>query len=130
MILVDTNVIISFWRSPTEKLKGIFENNQIAISGVTRAELLHGAKNNTDFIYIEGALNSFEELDVDREIWSQLGKILFKLRRKGIKVPFQDALIATLAIANNCQLWTYDNHYKLILKVIPELELFNDLKNI
>ena len=27
MILVDTNVIIAFWRSPTEKLKLLFEEN-------------------------------------------------------------------------------------------------------
>jgi len=126
MILVDTNVIIAFWRSPTEKLKLLFEENHIVISGVTRSELLHGAKDNTDFICIEKALNSLEELEVNRKIWSQLGKILFQLRCKGIKVPFQDALIATLAIENNCKLWTYDNHYKLISKVISELKLFNE----
>ena len=47
MILVDTNVIIAFWRSPTEKLKLLFEENHIVISGVTRSELLHGAKDAT-----------------------------------------------------------------------------------
>ena len=57
MILVDTNVIISFWRSPSEKIKKIFENNQIVISGVTKSELLYGAKNNTNFVNIEEALN-------------------------------------------------------------------------
>ena len=126
MILVDTSVIITFWRSPTEKLRLLFEKHHIVISGITRSELLHGAKNNIDFVCIEEALNSLEELDIDKKIWHQLGKILFRLRCKGIKVPFQDALIATLAIANNCQLWTYDNHYKLISKVISELELFNE----
>ena len=124
MILVDTSVIISFWRSPTERLKSLFQNNLIVISGVSKAELLHGAKTKDDFIYIKKALNSFEELEANDETWISLGEMLFALRTNGISVPFQDALIAVLAIENKCKLWTYDNHYKLIASIFPKLELF------
>lgn len=33
MILVDTNVIIDFWDKPTEEIKKIFEENELAICG-------------------------------------------------------------------------------------------------
>ena len=36
MILVDTNVIIDFWDKPTEEVKNILEENDIAICGVIK----------------------------------------------------------------------------------------------
>lgn len=43
MILVDTNVIIDFWDKPTEEVKNILEENDIAICGVIKTELLRGS---------------------------------------------------------------------------------------
>jgi predicted nucleic acid-binding protein len=39
-------------------------------------------------------------------------------------VPFQDGIIAYLAIKNDCQIWTLDNHFKLIKTVVPSLKLY------
>ncbi len=41
MVLVDTNVIIDYWKNPDERLTTIFENEDIAVCGVIEAELLH-----------------------------------------------------------------------------------------
>ena len=38
--------------------------------------------------------------------------------------PFPDAIIATLAIATDIEVWTGDHHYSLIQRVLPALKLF------
>ena len=41
-------------------------------------------------------------------------------------VPFPDAVVATLAIANNLELWTRDAHFTLIQQWLPALKLFQE----
>ena len=125
MILVDTSVIIEFWRRPAEKLKYVFENNEIVISGITKAELLYGARNKKDFAEIKNALSVFQAVSISESIWSRLGKNLFTLKQRGITVPFQDALIATIAIDEDLELWAYDKHYPMIKNILTDLRLFN-----
>ena len=59
MILVDTNIIIDFWDKPTEKAKKIFAENDIAICGVVKAELLRGSNSDKQFCQMENALKYF-----------------------------------------------------------------------
>jgi len=126
MILVDTNIIIDYWKSPDEEKTEIFYNNEIAICHVIKAELIHGAKSHKEKVEIEDALSELHILPINEETWNFLGEILFKLKKSGITVPFQDALIAAVAIENNCLLWTNDKHFSNISTVINELKLFGD----
>ena len=41
LILVDTNVIIDFWKNPSEQATSIFKNETIAICGIVQAELIY-----------------------------------------------------------------------------------------
>lgn len=43
MILVDTNIIIDFWDKPCAEYAKVFEENEIAICGVIKTELLRGS---------------------------------------------------------------------------------------
>ena len=45
---------------------------------------------------------------------------------KGITVPFPDALIATIAIDNDLELWNYERHFADMQKVLPALKLFQE----
>ena len=53
MILVDTNVIIDFWDKPTEEVKKVFEENEIAVCGVVKTELLRGSSSEEQFSLME-----------------------------------------------------------------------------
>ena len=119
MILVDTNVIIDFWDKPTEKIKKIFEENELAICGVIKTELLRGCN----------ALNSLRYLPFTESDWLLLAKQFITLKQNGLVVPFQDAMIAYLAIKNNCEIWTNDKHFKLMQVVLPKLKLFSCVVN-
>lgn len=47
--LVDTNVIIDYWKCPRDEVKKVFSENEVYLSGIVIAEALHGAKNAKDF---------------------------------------------------------------------------------
>jgi predicted nucleic acid-binding protein len=122
MILVDTNIIIDFWKNPDQEKIDIFKNNEIAICHVILVELIHGAKSEKQKVKIKEALSEFHMLPIDEETWDFFGDLLYKLRTSGVTVPFQDALIAAVAIKNNCLIWTNDKHFPMISNVVEELE--------
>lgn len=74
---------------------------------------------------MEEALNDFIYLPFSEKDWISLSKQFIALKQNGLAVPFQDAMIAYLAIKHNCELWTNDKHFKLMQVVLPELKLFN-----
>ncbi|MBR0090619.1 MAG: PIN domain-containing protein [Lachnospiraceae bacterium] len=124
MILADTNVFIDFWNHPTDELKAVFEREDIAICGVIRAELLHGAVSDNDFENITTMLEAFDEKNIIADDWQLLGNHLYKLRKSGLTVPFSDAIIATLAIKHDIPIWTSDKHFAMIKNVLTELVLY------
>ena len=124
MILVDTNIIIDFWKNPDREKTDIFNNNEIAICPVTMVELVHGAKSEKQKMKIKEALRELNMLPIDEETWDFFGDLLYTLKTSGVTVPFQDALVAAVAIKNNCLLWTNDKHFPMISAVVSGLELF------
>lgn len=124
MILVDSNVFIDYWKNPGEAATKTFMHNEIAICDVVKTELLRGSKNEKDFNEIKRALDCFEVLEFETSDWEEAAKLFIELKSRGVVVPFQDGLISYLALKNHCEIWTRDNHFKLIKDVKPELMLF------
>ena len=125
MILVDTNIIIDFWDNPTEQARNIFEQNEIAICGVIKTELLRGSNSEKQFSLMETALEDFSYLTFAESDWLSLAKQFIILKQNGLTVPFQDAIIAYLAIKNGCEVWTNDKHFRLMQTVLPRLQLLD-----
>lgn len=124
MILADTNVIIDFWDNPNDEYSRIFEDNEIATCGVIKTELLRGSNSEKQFSQIEEALNDFTYFSFSEKDWISLSKLFITLKKNGLAVPFQDAMIAYLAIKHDCEVWTNDKHFKLMQVVLPSLRLF------
>ncbi len=127
MILIDTNVILDFWKNPTDELKNIFLSEGIAICGIVKAELKHGAKSDNDLLIIERAFMDFVYLPFDDKMWEKVGNLLYKCRRNGITVPFQDAILSCIAIKYDCLLWTLDKHFILIQSVAEKIKFFHSM---
>ncbi len=125
MILVDTNIIIDFWNNPTDSAKKIFETGEIATCGVIKAELLRGSNSEKQFSQMQDALSDFSYLPFLENDWIGLSRQFIILKKNGLAVPFQDAIIAYLAIKHNCEIWTNDKHFRLLQTVLPNLKLFN-----
>jgi len=129
MILVDTNIIIDFWNKPTVTAEKIFSQNDVAICGVIKTELLRGSKSAHEFAQIQMSLADFYYLSFAENDWITLAKQFITLKKHGLVVPFQDAMIAFLAIKYGCEVWTNDKHFKLMQAAIPELKLFSGTGN-
>lgn len=126
MILIDTSVLVDYLRSPSDRMLRLFEEKAGAICGVTRAEVLAGARNPDDLDRIASSLDVLEQVAIVDELWDLLGKNLSLLRAAGVTVPLADAMIATLAIENDVELWTRDAHFVRIQGVLPGLRLFQE----
>ena len=124
MILVDTNIIVDFWKNPSKKLERIFTTENIFICGIVKAELLHGARSEKDFRKILDALSEFPFLDIGDDFWELLGNTLFILRKNGLTIPFQDAALISLALKHNAMIWSNDKHFMYVKPVFSELRLW------
>ncbi len=125
MILVDSNILIDFWKHPSVMQSKIFHENEVAVCGVVESEILRGSQSEKQYTEIQNALLSFNYLVFEENNWLDLARMFITLRKNGIKIPFQDGMIACLAIKNDIPVWTDDKHFTLIQSVIPELKLFN-----
>lgn len=126
MTLVDTSVVIDFLRSGDAKLLGLFQSLPGSVCGTTRAEILHGARNPADHSRVITILNAFVQTPTPETVWDAVGDLLATLRANGLTFPFNDVVIASVAISAGVELWTRDNQFQLIQKHEPRLRLFQE----
>ena len=124
MLLVDTSVVIDYTRSADPAMLAIFQAEDATITGIIRAEVLHGTRDPRHRAQLISALDSFRQENIPRALWDQVGDFLAALRAKGISVPFNDVAIAVLAIHIGVELWTRDQQFTLIQSVLPALRLY------
>jgi len=85
----------------------VFIEETVAICGITKAELMHGAESEEDLLIISKALSDFEYIPMDESIWDEVGKLNYRLRKSGIAVPFQDAVLCALALRYDLPMAAY-----------------------
>jgi len=124
MILVDACVIFDHTRGRDPRLAGWFAALPVAICGVTRAEVLAGVRSPIHRARLAALLSQFAQVPTPEALWDTTGDHLAVLRSSGVTIPFADAVIATVAIANDIELWTRDAHFALVQQVLPALKLF------
>ena len=126
MILTDSNIMIDYFRSRNSELAQKIDRLPIAVCGVVKTEVLHGAKTDDETDDMLKAFQTFESLFIEEYDWEFIGIILQMLRKNGITVPMADAIIAYTAMKYDVPLWTRDEHFKFIKAVYPELELYQE----
>lgn len=126
MILLDTSIPIDYFRAKDAGLLSRFESENAAICGITRAEILYGARSPVHRESLIAALDVLNQVMMPESLWDHVGDILSKLRGQGITVPFTDAVIAGVAMGNGLALWTRDKQFALINHAFPQLVLFDE----
>jgi tRNA(fMet)-specific endonuclease VapC len=107
MILIDTNILIEIYRNNTsiiETVKKIGQDN-IAISGITCAEMYFGARNKNELQVIAKDLKKLEILHIQSDISRRAVKLVEKYALSH-RLALPDALIAATAIYHNLPLYT------------------------
>lgn len=124
MILLDTSVLVRYLRTASPAIRQVLAATECALCGVTRAEILHGARTPHDAQKLCDAMEAFVQLPIPEATWDHLGHLLASLRAKGLPMPFQDVLLAAIAIDHDVELWSYGAHFQTIKSVNPSLKLF------
>jgi predicted nucleic acid-binding protein len=71
-------------------------------------------------------LNRFQQAATPDSCWDLVGDNLADLNARGITVPFADAVIATLGIENDIEVWARDPHFPTMQKILTGLKLFQE----
>ncbi|WP_041948667.1 type II toxin-antitoxin system VapC family toxin [Turneriella parva] len=109
MVIVDTDVMVEFLRDSADAAKAlrVIKAENLAISAVTRMELLVGAWNNAELRKIEKALDAIQEFAISEDISTKAVDLIRKYAKShGLKIP--DAIIAATAMDQSFQLFTYN----------------------
>ena len=138
--LIDTSIWIpAFRRNGPPVVKSrvdtLIADNQAAINGVIKAELLQGAKNDQEFHRIQINLDSLHFLNsID---WNRVGEIAYQLRKRGTSIPLPDVMIAVQAELSECILLHADSHFDVIAKIaglaaesmVPEIKKWRNTRH-
>ena len=122
--LVDTNVIIRFFKGETE-LFSLFDNiENMYISSISVGELMYGAELSKKSDFNRDNYFSFcQQMKVlypDLEVVKSYGKIKASLKLKGKPIPENDIWIAATCHSANLTLITADSDFDYIDEISVE----------
>ena len=131
MILVDTSVLINFFRGrktvgTTYFEKLIEEEKHFCINEFIYQEILQGAKDEKEFAILKSYLIDVPlySLRLGIQSFENAALLNFRCRRKGFTIRSTvDLLIAETAIENNIPLLHDGDDFVKIAKIITELKL-------
>ena len=118
-VLVDTSVWIEYFRGGNnfEKLDFLIDENLVVINDLILAELIPFLKIRNQRKVIK-LLNHINKLEIHIE-WDQLIEFQYKCLKNGLNgVGIPDLIIAQNAKQNHCEIYSLDNHFKLINDIV------------
>jgi predicted nucleic acid-binding protein len=121
-VLIDTSVWIAYFRNASaevgERVEAMMSEAEICVPKIVLAELLQGSKSEREIGTIESFFGAFTIVDQGESSWVSAGRLAYQLKRKGKTVNLADCYIAIIAQEQGCRVFTLDEHFKEIQKVI------------
>jgi predicted nucleic acid-binding protein len=118
MVLVDSSIWIEAARRKGDiaikvALEGLLEEYEATLCPPVRLEVLGGARGKERQL-LTHAFSILPWVDVTPETWRRAVDHAWRLRDGGLMVPWNDLLIATLAVERGCRIYAKDRHFDLI----------------
>lgn len=118
MILVDTSILIDYFRKQNKEKTILYqlfsENEDLAISVITKYELMLGSNAQQDLFWI-ALLQKVNVISLDESIIDETVKIKKELKAKNQEIGLADMLIAATAKFHQLKLATLNvNHFKRV----------------
>jgi len=131
MILVDTSILISYFKGQFDNKTQIFDEIisrgiPFGISPYTFQEVLQGARNEKEYEKLRDYLSTqiVYFLPEETATYEKAAKLYFDLRRKGVTPrSTMDILIALTAIENNLLLLHNDRDFDLMAALVDTLNI-------
>lgn len=127
MVLVDTSAWIELHRRDGKaevKLAviGLLDAFEATLCGPVEMEFLGGAHPDQKH-KLQAWCNVLPYLRNDQSLWRKAATHFSNLRSEGHTVPWNDVLIATLALENDCRVYAADKHFDT-MSTILKLRLY------
>jgi predicted nucleic acid-binding protein len=118
-VLVDTSIWVEYFRTGdnSEKLDFLIDENLIVTNDLILAELIPFLKiqNQRKLINLLLNINRFD-LSVN---WNQIIEYQYKCLKNGLNgIGIPDLIIAQNAKQNHCEIYSLDNHFRLIKDIL------------
>ncbi len=118
-VLIDTSAWLfalrkDFLPEIKNRVDLLLKENQVLTTGIIRLELLAGTRSEAEYNRLKTRLSGLQSVQTDDLLWEMSCEIGFKLRRKGITVPYTDILISACALSQECMVLHADNHFDLL----------------
>jgi len=125
VIILDTNIIIDMINDSQNVNWKYVETDELFVCGIIKAELYQGLKNEKEENAVKLFLSYVDSLQVKEDDWEMIGRFILQLKKSGVSVPFQDAVISYLAKKHACPVLTRDRHFELIASVDCNVKVVN-----
>ncbi len=122
MVLVDSSIWIEAARRHGDLgckvgLESLLDEYEAAVCSPVRLEVLGGARKEERRALAAGfALLPY--IAVTESTWELALQNTWKLRDAGVQVPWNDVLVASLALEKACRVYARDSHFELMEKTI------------
>ncbi len=132
MILVDTSVLVDYFRGTDDEKVRVFdsvlaEGIPFGINDFTYQELLQGSRNEGEFRKLKEYLETipFFHLLYGKESYEKAAYLSFRCRKAGVTIRSTiDALIAEIAIENDLYLLHNDKDFENMSRCITGLKIW------
>jgi hypothetical protein len=123
LFLVDTSAWLlalrkNFLPKVKDRIDHLLKEDVVITTGIVKLEILGGTKTEREFQRLKTRLNALDAVETDVELWDRAYGLAFKLRRKGVTLPYTDILIAACALNARAIILHADAHFDLISKHI------------
>lgn len=118
-VLVDTSVWIEYFRNGnnSEKLDFLIDENLVLINDLILSELVPFLRIRKQSKIIE-LINNINKLSLNIN-WEQISEFQYKCLKSGLNgVGIPDLIIAQNAKQNHSEIYSLDNHFKLLKSII------------
>ena len=122
MVIIDTSAWVEFFRRDGDALiklsvKGLLDAFDAALCGPVEMEFFGGARPH-EIAEIKAAFDIMPYVRNDQKIWRKTAEAFTKVRSAGYTVPWNDLLIATIAIESHSAVYSCDKHFPILQKVM------------
>ncbi len=122
MVIIDTSAWVDFFRrdgdlSTKLAVKGLLDAFEGVLCGPVEMEFLGGARTN-EIGEIKAWFDLIPYLTNDQKIWRKVAANYAKLRAEGHILPWNDIMIATIAMEKDAAVFAHDKHFPVIAEVL------------
>jgi predicted nucleic acid-binding protein len=127
MVLVDSSVWIEAARRDGDleckvALQALLEVYEATLSSPVRLEVLGGA-GPAERQRLEQYFAALPSCSIEEADWEAAVRNSWKLRDAGLTIPYNDILVATLALRQRCRVYAKDAHFEAMSRVLG-IELY------